>query len=166
MNKENKNTETHIYEEETKGPKNRQKKHRIRRRRKKAQGKPLNILYVNVNGIRSKIASLQNAVDQHNSHIVAVVETKGKPPKLQGYTWESKQGKTNKGGVAIAIRNDIHKAVTSEPVKEQEGLEIIWIQLSTNNSKISIGTFYGKQENVSVEESEEEFAKLTAEITN
>ena len=86
-----------------------EKKSRNRRGNKKRKDRSIRILYANANGVKGKIKSLQSAVDEHKSQIVAITETKQPPPRLKGYTFDrkNKQG----GGVQrqtvkmITIRN-------------------------------------------------------------
>lgn len=134
-----------------------------KKRRQKKKGKTLRILYANVRGIRGKIQSLQNAVDLHQSHICLIVETKGKPPMLKGYKWESEiNSQASKGGIAIAVRNDLLQHIKIIP--SESDINTMWIEMATNNSTLHIGTFYGKQETASKEENEREFADLTTQI--
>ena len=137
------------------------------KRRQKKKGRTLNILYANVRGVRGKIASLQKAAETNQSHIVTVVETKGNPPKLAGYHWQNKPCKVrysnNKGGVAIAVRNDLLPS-TRKVLDNTGDLDILWTEVQANNTSLFIGTFYGKQETAPKEESEEEFSQLTTQI--
>jgi len=137
--------------------------HTKKKRRQKKKGKTLNLLYANVRGARGKIASLQTATDINQSHVVTIVETKGNPPKLKGFEWLNTQSKGSKGGVAIAIREDV--LPSARQVNEVEtNLDTQWVEIKANNSGLFIGTFYGKQETCSKEENEEEFSKLTTQI--
>ena len=115
-------------------------------------------------GIRGKIDSIQGAVDYHKSHLAVIVKTKGKPAKLDGYKWENKLNKqATKGGISIAVKEELMKSTKVLPNDESE-IDTMWIEIATNNSKLHIGAFYGKQENAPKEECELEFAQLTTQI--
>ena len=74
----------------------------------------------NVNSVRGKLISLQAATDSQNSHIVAITETKGNPPTLEGYApwYHRPRGECDGGGVAITVRNDLKQ--NSQLVDDQE----------------------------------------------
>ena len=125
----------------------------------------LKILYANVNGAKGKIASLQSAAQAHNSDIVAITETKGLPPKLEGYTqWECKQTKKQGGGVAITVKEELANNFLTLEDMEDENQEIIWAQISLKNKKMYIGIYYGKQENEKRETIEREFSQLNTQL--
>ena len=75
------------------------KRHKLGKRRGKNRIKNLRILFVNANGIKDKITSLQTAAEEYGAHIIAVAETKQIPPKLEGYgQWKSKERPQKAGG--------------------------------------------------------------------
>ena len=127
---------------------------------------PINVMYVNANGITGKMPSLTSAAIANDSHIVAVTETKTNtaPPALEGYTWEWKNRKGEGGGVAIAIRDDLRPSARPVQNIETEDQEIVWIEIQMNNTKLHIGVYYGKQEGTPVEIIEREYAQLTTQI--
>ena len=143
-----------------------QRKKKARSKRGKGNKETnIKILYVNVNGVKSKVESLQSAAQTHNSHIVAITETKGLPPKLEGYTqWETKQTHRRGGGVAITVREELANNFQILEDMEDENQEILWAQITQKNKKIYIGVYYGKQENVKREIIEREFSQLKTQI--
>ena len=149
--------------------KNINKKTRTRKSKSNIQkvSKKCNIMYVNANGITGKINSLNAAAKVHNSHIIAVTETKTTtdPPKLDGFEWITKNRKGRLGGgVAIAIRQDIVKSVSQVLDLEDQNQEVLWIELKHGQQKTFIGTYYGRQENATKEDVETEFSQLNAQI--
>ena len=48
-------------------------------------------------------------MNTHSSHIITIAETKGKPPRINGYSEWYKRNRSGRGGggVAIAVREDI-----------------------------------------------------------
>ena len=82
---------------------------------------------VNVRGIAGKIESLRSAVEEHDTHIVILSETKSStdPPKLEGYKWIPKPAKGKSGGVALAIREDICQITTQVTRLDDNNMDII-----------------------------------------
>ena len=148
------------------GTKNRNKRNN-RSRRKNKTIKEIKILYCNANGIRGKIKSIESAAKTQAAHIIAITETKGPAPKIEGYSnwYEKTRNDTRGGGVAIAVREDlINKCQPVEDIEDQNQ-EVKWIQLSTHhNNKVYIGVYYGKQEKEPIENVEREFSQIKAQI--
>lgn len=143
-----------------------QGKTRIRRGNKnKKNRKYLNIWYNNINGIISKKNSLQVLLTTDQPHIVILTETKtNQLPPITGYRWIA-QSKPNKaGGVAIAAREDIAHNVSETEAEKEEGMELIWVTMKTNNMKVYIAAYYGKQEAEKREIVENEYSTLTTNI--
>merc|ERR1712237_39125 len=103
------------------------------------------------------------AAKAYDAHIIAVVETKQLPPKLEGYgKWNSKE-RTNRGGggVAIAARADINSKKKKVENLDDDDQDVVWVELKQNNKKsIFIGTYYGKQESASREDIGREYGLL------
>ena len=68
-------------------------------------------------------------------------------PKIEGYKWIIKQ-RQNKlgGGIAIMINNNIQH-ITKVKQDTEENEEIQWVKIKTKHSTITVGNFYGPQEN-------------------
>ena len=122
-----------------------------------------------ISRIRGKIISLQAAADSQNSHIVAITETKGTPPALEGYApwYHRPRNEGDGGGVAITVRNDIKQnSQLIDYLETNNNQEIIRIQINLNRrNKIYAGVYYGKQENTPAGEVEREMSQLRAQIT-
>lgn len=145
---------------------NQDKKWMNRRRRKpKLRKGDINILYANANGLRSKMSSLQVASKLNESHIILITETKGKPPKMEGYEWHDKPRTQKGGGVGIAIKNEIYKYTKLVTEIEDTNQEVIWIELSVpKNETYFIGVYYGKQEDEMRDAIYQEFAQLKTQV--
>jgi len=122
-------------------------------------------MYANINGINSKIESLEKAIQIAQPHIITLCETKTEsPPIIDNYTWQTKTKRTRRGGgIAIATRTDI----TAEPLQEElepTDTEIAWITIKKGEQKIHVGIFYGKQENNNINDTENEYNTLTSHI--
>ena len=116
-----------------------------------------------------RLISLQAAADSQNSHIVAITETKGTPPALEGYApwYHRPRSQGDGGGVAITVRNDIKQNTQLvDDLGNNNNQEIIWIQINLNRrNKIYAGIYYGKEENTPGDEVEREMSQLRAQIT-
>lgn len=116
---------------------------------KNQQTKKIKIIYANVNGMTSKQKSIENICIIEKPHILACAETKTDIlPLIPEYMWITTNKPGQKGGVAIATRNDIRKKVseTRENNPAINNMEITWITLAISvNEKIHVGTMYGKQ---------------------
>ena len=108
------------------------------------------LYYQNVRGIKSKIDSLIELVDDFDPTIICLVEThllKEEEIKIEGYSTIFRNDNTvNSGGILIAVKDNI-KTVTLEVEQEQEVGQSIWVVINNNKSIIRIGTIYGPQEN-------------------
>ena len=138
-----------------------------KRKRKTKKLDKLTLMYTNLNGIQGKVKSLENTANSVEAHIVAVTETKQKPPKLQGYgKWISKERKDKGGGgVAICARQDIANKLTKiEDLDEQEQ-EIIWTELKNTKKEITqLAVYYGKQEKENRNTIQAEFQNLATQV--
>ena len=141
------------------------------RNRKKGKSKRNNrmdtirVMYANINGIKSKIKALENIVDTILPHIICLTETKTESmPIITGYDWTLKKRENKKGGgVAIGIRKEINTEDVPEDL-EQTDAEICWRKIITGKKQIYIGAFYGKQEGTNVEQVENEYNQIAAQI--
>jgi hypothetical protein len=78
------------------------KKHNRTKNKVRRQIKSIKILYTNANGLSNKTLSLQAISETHESHIIAIAETKvqtGDPPSLENYEWHHR-GRQHRGGEA------------------------------------------------------------------
>ena len=100
---------------------------------------------------------------------MAITETKGTPPTLEGYApwYHRPRSEGDGGGVAITVRNDINQNTQLvDDLENNNNQEIIWIQINLNRrNKIYAGVYYGKQENTPADEVEREMSQLRAQIT-
>ena len=128
--------------------------------------KNINLLYANPQGITGKITSLISAAQATEAQIIALAETKlnKTTPLVNGYTWINKPRKSEGGGVAFLIRNDIEKNVEKIEDLEDHDQEILWIKLNTSRTKTCIGVFYGPQEKCTQEEAQRQYSQLTSQI--
>ena len=128
--------------------------------------KELRIMYTNPNGALGKIKSIETAAHTANAHFVTLSETNfGKTPlPITGYSWYNKPRKEGGGGVAIAVRDDIHPHTNRVQNLEDQSQEIIWVELSGSNKRVYVGCYYGKQESHNVEEVKREFSQIQTQF--
>ena len=144
------------------------RKSKKKNKNKKNKTKKINLLYANADGIMGKVPSLLSAAKASDAHIIAITETKiGKtPPLTPGYQWYNKNRKTQGGGIAILVRDDIIHLTEriDENILENQEQEILWIRTKNTQQKVNIGVFYGPQEKCSNEEADRQFSQITSQI--
>ena len=169
-NSQNKNTKKRVHfppETEISHTRYYQKERQTRCRRKKRRPMAeLKIIYTNINGIAGKISSLETVMKSEESDIALITETKGHPPKMQGYEWFHRERMGKKGGgVAIAVKNDIARYTKRVTDIEDQDQEVIWIETNIpGNDKLYVGCYYGHQEKDQKEEIERQFSQLETQI--
>ena len=132
--------------------------------------KTLTIAAINVNGMKGKIRSLESLLEAEKIQIALITETELKEKQkrnIKGYKWKGKN-RINKdgGGVGILITKDLEKHVLEDNNGEDhESVETQWIKLECRPKNISIGVFYGPQENEKLEKTKEIYEKLENQIT-
>ena len=114
--------------------------------------------------------SLESLLEAEKIQIALITETKLREKQkinIKGYKWIGKNRKQKDGGgVGILIAKNIEKHVLEDNTGEEyEDLESKWIKLESRPKNISIGVFYGPQENEKVEKTKEIFEKLENQIT-
>ena len=109
----------------------------------------MKIYYNNIRGVKSKINSLKEIIDDQNPHIISLSETllgKEENIEIKNYKFMYNSKKEGKGGIAIGIRKDVFKKCMLIEEKSEE-YEATWIRISNNdNINVRIGTIYAPQE--------------------
>ena len=123
---------------------------RIRRSQKNRNTfKKFTLMNLNIRGIKSKLISLKEIIEETKPTILNIQEThlgENEVIDLEGYKIIYNNKKEGKGGTAIAIQNNIiSKCVEIEKISEN--YEAMWIRISNNNSiNLRIGNVYAPQE--------------------
>ena len=136
---------------------------------KRAKGKDVQIklVYANVRGLMSKIASTKEILSETEATIVCVTETHLSANKgivIDGYSFfgRAREGRPG-GGVGILVKSTMKQIIS--PHYSQRDIEIVWASMHRSQRRpVHIGVYYGKQEGISQEEIKEEMDKLTEEI--
>ena len=126
------------------------------------------IMYANVRGIKSKLVSLSEVLNDRNPHLFLITETllqANSGIHINGYTFfgRKREGKTG-GGVGVLVRNDIRNNVAAHI--SNRNIEMMWVSIRRKNlPPLITGVYYGKQESrTSKTEIETEMQLLNEEI--
>ena len=121
------------------------------RRSKKNQNiyKNFRIYYNNIRGVKSKINSLREIIDQQEPHIISINEThlgEDENVEVKNYKFIYNSKKEGKMGTIIGIHNKLKdKCMIIEKISEE--YEATWIKFSNNDKiNIKIGNIYAPQE--------------------
>ena len=104
----------------------------------------MTLYYVNIRGIKSKIESLQEIVEEKKPDIIALVEThleKEEQLKIEGYHIIRKDRNSEGEGVMLAMKERYRDAYVEMENDENDDGENIWIVLGTK-TKYKIGVIY------------------------
>ena len=124
---------------------------------------------MNINGFRSKQASLQRLLSDQNIDVLLLAETKvysKKGIKLEGYQLPYQlflvvRKKNMGGGLLIAVR---HGVCTSLVISEGENVEFLTVKLIFGSEKIRLILVYGPQEYSSESDKETFWHNIHVEV--
>ena len=120
---------------------------------------------MNINGFRSKQASLQRLLSDQNIDVLLLAETKvysKKGIKLEGYQLFPVVRKKNMGGgLLIAVR---HGVCTSLVISEGENAAFLTVKLIFGSEKIRLILAYGPQEYSSESDKETFWHNIHVEV--
>ena len=116
----------------------------------KDQLEKFRIFYVNMRGLKTKVKSSQEMIQEERPTLIALTETNLKEKeelKLEGYRVIPKNVSAEEGGrgLIIAVRNEI-KHITSVVMEEEHPAQQMWVKISNQRIKIRIGLIYAPQE--------------------
>ena len=106
------------------------------------------IYYVNTRGIKSELNSIDRIVGELSPQVICLTETmlgEKEEVTINGYTNFYNNNKIGKGGIIIAVQNDL-KEVTIETDRTKEEYQTLWIKINNGRNKINIGCVYAPQE--------------------
>ena len=110
----------------------------------------LNIVYLNIRGIKGKLETLEEILYEADAHIVCLVEThlheEGKA-LLKDYKPVATKVRKEKGGGGMIVLCKPHLANIMQRIpSEEEESEILWVKLSTSQVKVKVALVYFPQE--------------------
>ena len=116
----------------------------------KKQTQRLQIYYENVRGLKSKIDSLAETIDDYEPTLICLVEThllKEEQIQIPGYKIFRNDGTNNSRGILIAIKEKL-KTIVVEVNREEEIGQTLWVLLNNQKTQVRMRVIYGPQENV------------------
>ena len=137
------------------------------RRSKKIQNtlKNMVIYYCNIRGMKSKINSLGEIIEDKRPTIIVLVETWMHPKqkvKIEGYDIYRNDRDNTGGGILVAVDERI-KNVTREVSRTTGDMESIWLTINNNTNKIRVGAVYIPKENIDKKKLKEGYKKIQKE---
>ena len=145
--------------------KEKQVKKKTRRSKKiKNALRKFTIVYQNIRGLKSKVDSVQELVDDCQPNLLCLVETHMQEEEkitIPGYETIYRNDKTsNSGGILIAVKDTL-KTITMQ-VKQETEVGQILLNNQKKKKKIKVGVIYAPQEGVTPNK---ELKKLYTSIT-
>ena len=110
--------------------------------------KQFQIIYQNIRGMKSKVDSLTELVEDQKPTIVCLVEThleKEEEVAIPGYETIYRNDKTA-NSILVAVK-EIIKTVTIQTHKEKQVGEGPWIPIDNKKNKLKLAVIYAPQEN-------------------
>ena len=105
--------------------------------------------FIGIIGIKSKVGSLTETVDDTNSTIICIVETlmpKEEEITIPGYEKIFREDVTNNsGGIVIAVKNNI-KIISMQIQHEKSIGQALLAQIENQKTNINVGEVYPPQE--------------------
>ena len=110
--------------------------------------KDIKIFYLNVRGLKSKLKSLHEIIEDLCPDVIALVETmldESDSVILDGYSVTRRDRKGGHGGgVMFAVKNELSGIVVDERISEIT--ESMWMRIYTGREDIRMGVIYNPQE--------------------
>ena len=152
-------------QKENKEKKEKQIKKKTRRSKKiKNALQKFTIVYQNIRGLKSKVDSVQELVDDCQLNLLCLVETHMQEEEeitIPGYETIYRNDKiSNSGGILIAVKDTL-KTITMQ-VKQETEIGQILLNNQKKKKKIKVGVIYAPQEGVTPNK---ELKKLYTSIT-
>lgn len=126
----------------------------------------LKVLTCNVRGLKSKLNSIQNILKSIRPEIVCLTETnvnEDEVPHIDEYIPITKERVGKKGSQMILVNNKIKHEV--KEIKSAGSVaEVQWIRVKLKEGKVTIGNFYGPQENLTRAEVQKIYDELEKDI--
>ena len=120
------------------------------RRSKKTSNKlrQCKVLYLNIRGLKSKMASLKKILINEQPEIVGLTETmldEADAVELEGYSVYRSDREREGGGILVAVKKVLKELIVEESVDKNEG-ESMWVSLGSPKINLRIGLVYNPQE--------------------
>ena len=134
----------------------------IRKRRKgqpiKNRLKKFKIYCINIRGIKSKISSLNNIIDEVQPTMFCITEThlmEKEKIKIEGYKIYRNDRDKDGGGILVGIQKQLKNLVTI--VEKNKGIEeSLWMVIDNKQVPVRVGVIYAPQESRTAKDKYEE----------
>ena len=116
--------------------------------------KNVSIMYLNIRGLKSKLESLKEIIDEQKPDIIALVETllcENDAIELKNYEIIRNDREAGGGGVLIAIKKEM-KSIVIEDGTCKETTDTLWISIYNKKEDIRLGVIYNPQESKTTKE--------------
>ena len=110
--------------------------------------KKFKVWFQNVRGIKSKLESLRDKIDEVRPTVIGITETHllgDEKVEIDGYEIYPNGRDNSGGGVLIAVRKELEKICTVVE-KSKEVAESLWLTIDNGRVKIRVGVVYAPQE--------------------
>ena len=138
------------------------------RRERQRKEKMFTPYYVNINGFRSKVDSLNDIVKKLNPSIIALCETKIDSSNIilkslsKSFNVITRQTKEGQGGLMISVRKDSFASILD--LTSTVNKNIMVARLNSDGYNIRVILVYAPQETERIEAREEFFTELEIEV--
>ena len=106
-------------------------------------------MYLNIRGIKSKLDSLMEKIEEIEPAIICITEThllEKEEINFDGYSTPFRNDKDNlSGGILVAVKKEL-KGICTVVEKTKEIGQTLWIVINNNRVKIRLGVVYAPQE--------------------
>ena len=145
-------------------------------RKKRRRGKPIKnklkkfkVYYHNIRGIKSKLKSLKEIIEDEKPAVICITEThlgKEETIKIQDYKLFRNDRNTEGGGVLIGVHKKLKNVVLeASRSKDTDVEESIWVVMNNGKISVRIGCIYAPQESrTRVEKLDTMYKNLSKEI--
>ena len=110
--------------------------------------KKFSVYYINIRGIKSKISSLRNVIDELQPTMFCITEThliKKEDIKIEGYKIKRNDRDKDGGGIMIGIQKKLKNIITIVE-KHRNVEESLWMVIDNKQVAIRVGVIYAPQE--------------------
>ena len=143
-----------------------------KKQRKIRKGQPIKnrlrkfvVMYLNIRGIKSKLRSLINVVEEVQPTMICITEThlmEKEGLEIEGYTPFRNDRNKDGGGIAIYVQNQL-KYITTIVLKKKDVEEALWVTINNKKVAIRVGVIYAPQESRTSKEEYEEMYRSVGE---
>ena len=122
-------------------------------------------MYLNIRGIKTKLESLYEKVEEIQPTLICINEThlmEDDELEIEGYRFIRNDRNSSGGGVLIGIREELYNVCTLVE-RKQEVEESLWIVIDNSRIKLRIGVIYAPQESRTSKETLKEMYKSIEE---